>query len=354
MHGASGFPPGRVASPAWSADGPIARTARHRAAERRARTPASMPRLSLPSTAFAGYPHEIREVDAHLHADHHPADVDQDLAPSMAICCANSRRVKPNAVRSTRSPAKSVITASPDVSSNTNRSTPAGQAVQPGSSVQRVVAPSAPERVRTAAARDLVIAACQRSGSPRCRRRACRRYPIRPDHDLDGLNPVPSRTGSRIAETHRRAGTGHRVRSGSPSMRSGPPTAAAPTSSPASPNRSSVPGLRTGCRHPPRRKACPKRRRRRPGRPRAGPVSPLLSVAHLGRGEGGGLHGCAVEQVQRSLRARSTVPCPHPSSCAISRMLIPRACSSRAFAFRVRRASGDARRRRRRRPALSR
>ena len=72
-------------------------------------------------------------------------------------------------------------------------------------------------------------------------------------------------------------------------------------------------------------------------------------------GDGGvGLHGCALEQAQPSLRARSTVPCPHPSSCAISRMLMPRACSSRAFSFRARRASGDARRRRRRRPALSR
>jgi hypothetical protein len=50
--------------------------------------------------------HEIREVDADLHADHHPADVDQDLASSMATCRANPRRVKPNAVRSIGSPAK--------------------------------------------------------------------------------------------------------------------------------------------------------------------------------------------------------------------------------------------------------
>ena len=62
----------------------------------------------------------------------------------------------------------------------------------------------------------------------------------------------------------------------------------------------------------------------------------------------------AVGGSQCSLSARSTVPCPHPSSCAISRMRLPRPCSSRAFALRARRASGEARWRRRRRPALSR
>lgn len=117
----------------------------------------------------------------------------------MATCWANSPRVKPNTVRSTRSPAKSVITASPDVSLNTNRSIPG----PPGPPVKRfspgpacsVSSPSPPRSVSARPPPALWSSprACRRSGSPRRRRRASRRHPTRPRPGRPQSCPCPHR-----------------------------------------------------------------------------------------------------------------------------------------------------------------